>query len=177
MPSVLVPPAIRHLTVLMLCAALGGCVGQPEPVPSPGAAPRRAAPLERAVPATFPAADVLRSWDRARARAYAAGDARALRRLYVDGSAAGRSDVRVLRSYRRRDLVVSGMQVQLLGIEVLHESPRRLRLRVTDRLTGAVAEGRGGVAIRLPRDSVSTRVVELVRVDGRGPWRVESVRE
>lgn len=176
MPS-LTPVAIRHLTVLALCAALGGCVGRPEAVP-PASGARTGAPVERAAaPASFRAADVLRSWDRARARAYAAGDASALRRLYADGSAAGRADVRMLRRYLRRGLVVTGMQVQLLGIDVLLESPHRLRLRVTDRLVGAEAVGRDGAAIRLPRDGVSTRMVELVREDEASRWRVAGVRE
>ena len=125
--------------------------------------------------ASFPASDVLRGWDLARSRAFAAGDVAALRRLYVSGSGAGRSDLRILRGYLRRGLRVEGMRVQVLALEVLHEDRGRLRLRVTDRLTGAVAVSRSTRAV-LPEDRASTRVVELRKVAA-GPWRVALVRE
>lgn len=120
------------------------------------------------------AAAVLRSWDTARGRAFASGDVAALRMLYVAGSPAGTSDVRLLRAYLRRGLRVEEMRMQVLGLEVLDERDRRLRVRVTDRLAGAVAVGEDG-RWPLPRDRASTRVVELRRVAGE--WRVRSVRE
>ena len=125
--------------------------------------------------ADAPATAVLRSWDAARSRAFAAGDTDALRRLYVEGSPAGRSDVRLLRAYLRRGLRVEGMRMQVLALEVLDERGRRLRLRVTDRLAGAVAVG-PGARWPLPRDRASTRDVELRR-DPAGEWQVRSVRE
>jgi hypothetical protein len=124
--------------------------------------------------ADFPASDVLRAWDRARGRAFAEGDVAALRRLYVEGSAAGTSDARLLQDYLSRGLRVEGLRMQVLALEVLQEEPGALRLLVTDRLAGAVAVGRG-MRIRLPQDQASTRVVDLVRTGGR--WRVASVRE
>jgi hypothetical protein len=115
---------------------------------------------------------VLWEWDDRRAAAYATGSVPQLRRLYVDGSAAGRADVRRLRGYVGRGLVVTGMRMQLLAVEELRVSPRLLRLRVTDRLVGAVAHRRAA-SIGLPRDSVSTHELTLSRV-GRD-WRVQSV--
>jgi hypothetical protein len=116
---------------------------------------------------------VLGEWDRARARAFAAGDVAALRSLYVAGSRAGTSDVRLLRDYLRRGLRVEQMRMQLLEVEVLDHSPDRLRVRVTDRLAGAVVVG-PGLRRRLPRDRASTRVVELRRGAGER-WRVREV--
>jgi hypothetical protein len=98
-----------------------------------------------------------------------------LRSLYVDGSAAGTSDAALLRAYLRRGLRVEEMRMQLLAVEVLREERRLLRLRVTDRLAGAVAVGEG-TRVPLPRDAASTRVVELRRAPGE-PWRVATVRE
>jgi hypothetical protein len=126
-------------------------------------------------PAAFPASDVLRAWDAARADAFADGDVAVLRSLYVDGSAAGTSDAALLRAYLRRGLRVEEMRMQLLAVEVLREERRLLRLRVTDRLAGAVAVGEG-TRVPLPRDAASTRVVELRRAPGE-PWRVATVRE
>lgn len=122
------------------------------------------------------AVQVLRRWDRARAIAYARGDTTALKRLYVPGSSAGRSDVAILRSYSRRGLRVEGLRMQLLAVEVTSRSARQLRLRVTDRVHGAVAVGAGS-RFRLPRDDASTRSVHLRRTPAGDRWRVEAVRQ
>lgn len=175
-------PASSLVTVVASVLLLTGCSGVPGEDGPPradraGAVPAGAAPTgEPAAPVAFPASDVLRAWDGARGRAFADGDVRALRRLYVDGSTAGMSDVRLLRYYLDRGFTVGGMRMQVLTIEVLHEDARRLRLLVTDRLTGAVAV-RNASRIRLPRDQASTRVVELRRQTVRSPWRVAVVRE
>lgn len=136
----------------------------------------------RPVAAALPAADVLRAWDGRRAEAFAAGDLAALRRLYVPGSRAGTADRALLRGYLDRGLRVEGMRVQVLALDVLAQRSGSLRLRVTDRLVGAVAVGESG-RVALPRDEASTRVVVLrrvaatVRPDGApGLWRVASVR-
>jgi hypothetical protein len=119
------------------------------------------------------AAEVLHGWDRRRAAAYAAGSPDDLRSLYVAGSAAGRSDVRLLRGYRARGFRVVGLRMQTLSLRVLAERPALLALEVTDRLAGAVAVS-GGVRVRLPRDRPDTRRVTLVRGPG-ARWRVERV--
>ena len=126
-----------------------------------------------APPRSSPAIDVLRAWDAARARAYASGDVSALRALYVDGSAAGATDERMLRAFTRRGLTVQGMRMQLLAVEVLAHSATWWRLRVTDRLHGAVAVGASGSRMPLPRDEASTRTVTL-RLR-RGAWHVAAV--
>jgi hypothetical protein len=145
--------------------------GQPAAVPvtdPSGFAARRVEAPARSLPAV----DVLAHWDRRRAHAYATGDVAALRALYVRGSAAGTADVAMLRSYTRRGLRVEGMRMQLLGVQVLGRGRQRWRLRVTDRLHGAVAVGTGH-RLPLPRDRASTRVVTL-RLGG-GSWKVVSV--
>ncbi|HLN78334.1 MAG TPA: hypothetical protein VK204_14895 [Nocardioidaceae bacterium] len=169
-------PLLRGLVVTVLVFLLGACAVLPD---DEGAASgSRPAPAVTAseAGADFPASDVLRRWDRARARAFADGDVAALRRLYVEGSAAGTADVRLLRGYLRRGLRVGGMRMQLLALEVVREGRGRLVLRVTDRLTGAVAVD-GRTRMPLPQDAASTRVVELRRPRPDMPWRVASVRE
>jgi hypothetical protein len=155
--------------VLVAALLLVGCQGAVGPRPEAAAGP-----VVTAEPTTLPASDVLRGWDQARSRAFAEGDVAALRRLYVDGSDAGTSDARLLRSYLARGLRVEGMRMQLLALEVLDQDPRRLRVRVTDRLTGAVAVGRDS-RTRLPRDQATTRVVELRRAGPGSAWRVAAV--
>jgi hypothetical protein len=122
-----------------------------------------------------PGVDVLHRWDRRRARAYAAGDDRALVALYVPGSTAGERDARVMGEYRRRGFRVVGMRMQILAVRVLAHRPGRWRLRVTDRVHEAFAV-RDGIRLALPRDQASTRDITLVRA-GHGRWRVAAVTD
>lgn len=127
-------------------------------------------------PSRLPASGVLRTWDRARADAFASGDVAALRQLYVRRSPAGVADVTLLRRYLRRGMRVEGMRMQLLQVDVLDQSPRRISLRVTDRVTGTVAVG-DGCRTELPTDRASTRVVVLRRATGTARWQMVSVRD
>jgi len=141
--------------------------------PADSASPSRPADTaETAQVASATAVDVLRGWDLSRARAYADGDAAALRSLYVAGSVAGTRDAQLLRSYAGRGLRVEEMKMQILAVDVLAHSQGRWRLRVTDRLHAAVAVGDDG-RIALPRDEASTRVVTMVL--RAGIWKVASV--
>src|SRR3954453_19232105 len=85
-----------------------------------------------ATPVDAPA--FLHSWDGRRAAAWAAADPAALRRLYVQGSPAGRADVAMLRAWRDRGLHVEGLRMQLLGVRVQRRSSPRMVLEVIDRL-------------------------------------------
>jgi hypothetical protein len=64
--------------------------------------------------------------------------------------------------------------MQVLAARVVRRGDGSLVLRVTDRVAGATAVGRGQ-RVRLPADSASSRVLRLVRRHGR--WLVASVRE
>jgi hypothetical protein len=126
------------------------------------------------------AARVLRRWDERRAAAYAEGDAERLRGLYAPGSSAGGADLRLLRSYTDRGLLVTGLRVQLVDLEVLRRTGARLVMRVQDRVAGGgvVAVGEWQERAQLPRDRPTTRTVTLVREREReqGRWLVRSVR-
>lgn len=117
---------------------------------------------------------VLAAWDQRRAEAWAAGDARALRALYVAGSRTGAADAALLRDYADRGLTVTGMQTQVFSLEVRHHGDDLLDLVVTDRVTGARAVGESG-ALPLPRDRPSTRRIAMRRVAGE--WLVVEVRD
>lgn len=140
--------------------------------------PRDPAPVVAPVPVASavtpdPAVEALRSWDARRAAAWASGDVAALRRLYVAGSRTGRQDAALLRAYADRGVRVTGLQVQLLAVDVLVRSDHRLVLVVTDRLARVVAR-RAGARLRLPEDRPSTYRIVLRRVAGE--WRVVEVR-
>lgn len=192
-----VPPVVALVVALVVAGAVGAAAlvvgglpvtapgrqsGGPPAAPAPSAAagttpagptgPREAAPRTTPEPARHRAAELLAVWDSARAAAWRAGDVGALRALYVAG--AGRSDVRLLRSWLARGYRVEDMRTQLLAVRPLRHRPGEWTLRVTDRLTAAVAVGHGR-RVPLPRDRADTRVVRLVRAAD-GGWRVARVR-
>jgi hypothetical protein len=163
--------AALPLVCLLGFAALVSCSFRAAPA-SVRPAPSQATARVRTTHEEAAAAAVLREWDERRAAAYAAGAVAALRSLYQPGSVVARADVRLLKGYLDRGLVVTGMRMQVLSLEVQRATGSLLRVRVTDRLVGAEARGSTGV-LPLPRDSPTTRVVTLRRVEGE--WRVVSV--
>lgn len=106
------------------------------------------------------AASVLHDWDSRRAAAWAAGDARGLRSLYVPGSEAGRADVRMLSEWRRAGRRVDDLEMQLRCVAVRRAAPARLDLVVVDRVVTS-------------RDRPSTWRLVLVRSGG--AWRMAQV--
>ena len=163
------------LVVVLVLGALLGCRSEggrtPDPSPVAAVAPELAEPTG-ARPAVR-ALEILRRWDRLRAAAYAAGEPASLRRLYSPGSWAGARDVRLLRRYAERGLVVRGLRMQVLDVEVLASAPGTLRLRVVERLAGAtVVDGASQVA--LPIGRARSRVLTFDDA-GKG-WRVRSAR-
>ena len=115
---------------------------------------------------------VLHDWDRRRAAAWRAGDLRALGRLYVAGSRAGRADRAMLASYVERGLRVTGIRMQVAAAQVRQAGDDRMVLLVTDRLVGAQARGVAG-SLPLPVDRWSRRRVVLVHEGER--WLVSRV--
>jgi hypothetical protein len=158
----------------VLVAGVGGLLvvpGRPDgPRPSTASS---VAPV-RAVPGRSAALDVLHAWDDARERAWASGDPVALRRLYAAGSSAGEHDVRLLRRYLARGVVVRHMERQVLASRVERLTADRIRLVVTDRFAGGMASA-GSNRVALPGTSATTRVLVLRRTDG--VWQVVSVRQ
>lgn len=150
-----------------------GRTAEPAPVRAPVAV---VAPEARSISVTRAVSSlaVLRDWDRARADAWAAGDADALRRLYVRGSGAGRADVAMLRKWAGRGMRVEGMSMQVLAVELRARAARRVVLVVTDRLVGARAVA-SGAEVELPHDLATTRRLVFRKVGG--AWLLASVQE
>ena len=142
---------------------------------------QRTSPRRPVVESTTPSsarppgpAAILAAWDERRAAAWAEADVDALEGLYAAGSRTGTADVRLLRHYRARGLVVTGLTTQVLALDVVRRSPARLVLVVTDRVVGGRAVG-GSTPIALPADRASTRRIVLAREHGR--WLVVEARD
>lgn len=155
------------LAALALVVTAAGCTPE-DPPATRSRAPTVAAP---SAPGRSPVA-LLHAWDRRRAAAWATGDARALRSLYVAGSAAGVRDLAMLCSWSERGLTVAPLDVQVLSGEVVARAPGRVTFEVTERLARAEARS-GSQAWLLPRGQAGTRRVTMWRVAGR--WRVATV--
>ena len=164
-----IPVAVLVLALGLTCGVIGVAVSSGKhPVDASAAAT-----AERLTgPALSRALVVLRAWDERRAQAWAAGDVAALSRLYVTGSAAGAADVRLLQRYLRRDVTVPGIRMQVLRASVVVDRPRRVVVRVTERLASREARV-GSRVVRLPHDSADVHVVDLRRVGS--SWRVAAV--
>jgi len=168
-----IPVVALALVLGMTCGitavgVLSSSRGAPTVTAPTGLAPRSPAEERGAVGA-------LHAWDAERAAAWARGDAAALSRLYVPGSAAGAADVALLHRYAARGLVVRGLRMQVLRARVLVMRPRRLVLEVTDRLAGAVATDLHGVSVArpLPADRPTDHRLALRRLGGR--WLMATV--
>jgi hypothetical protein len=163
---------VAALAVVAMIAMGAVLVGRSLLAPALEAPPEAGPTVGAPDPRVAEAVAVLRRWDEQRAAAYARGDRDALRRLYVPRSWAGTADLRLLRSYAERGLVVRGMATQLLSVEPVDVAGDRLVLRVRDRLSGAVAVG-GPTRVVLPSDAPTTRRVTLQRRGTR--WLVSGV--
>jgi len=167
-----IPVSVLVLALGLTCGLIGvevSSVGHPDDA-SAGAATVR----ERSTGAVQQprALAVLRAWDERRSHAWAAGDATALGGLYVTGSAAGAADVRLLVRYLKRGVVVPDLRMQVLQASVVVDRPRRVVVRVTERLASREARV-GSRLVRLPRDTATVHVVDLRRV--RHTWQVAAV--
>jgi hypothetical protein len=163
---------MRILAVLPLLASLGAPVLQPPA--QPRVQPVAMSHGDTARTQLVAALGVLHDWDARRARAWAHADPDALSALYVRGSGAGRADVRLLRAYRARGLVVRRLVTQVFAVRVLHSDGTALQVRVFDRVAGGELLDHGDkVPLRSSRPA--TRTITL-RQDS-GTWRVSEVSE
>jgi hypothetical protein len=162
---------VSSCLALALLAGCGAAASSPVSPSTSGASAVRAS-AERPV---VRALGQLRRWDERRAAAYAASDLGRLRRLYAPGSRAGARDVRILRSYADRGLIVEELAVQVLDVRLVSASPQSVRLRVLDRVAGgAVVPTSGRGEAMLPSGRPTLRTVTMVDLgDG---WVVRSVR-
>jgi hypothetical protein len=79
----------------------------------------------------------------------------------------------MLERYLGRGLTVRGARLAFGRVRVASRAHRVVRLRVVDQLQAAVAVGRDGGRVSLPRDRPTRHLIALART--RRGWRIESV--
>ena len=167
---------LRILTALLgLLGALLGATGTAVLGAQSDALPARVdtAASTRLAHAQSAARPVLQQLLRARAVAYARGDAAALSNVFVRGSSVLRRDQALLRAWSRRGLAVRGAVVRVRSVHTLDARPGRLVVRTVDRL-GPVRAAWGDRFVRLPRDRLSRHRIVLLR--GAERWRIAAVQ-
>lgn len=160
---------MRFLAGLPLLVALALALPAPAPVPAAVEAPPEGARADLVASLA-----VLHRWDSRRAQAWAAADVPGLRALYTGGSAAGQADVRLMRAYLGRGVVVRLLVTQVYAVKVLDRDATTVRLRVFDRVAGGEVV-RDGQVEQLGSSPPARRNIELRRQ--RGSWRVLSVSD
>ena len=103
----------------------------------------------------------------------------ALRRLYGSGSALAAQDVSVLRRYGERGLRVTGLQQQVVSLEVHAAGAGAMTLEVVERLARAgvrptTGPGTATGSVSLPASRFARRLLRFERVDG--AWRLSWAR-
>jgi hypothetical protein len=163
---------MRYFAVLPLLAALVMPATPPLVAPTPSTVEHVETAPESPRADLVRALEVLHEWDARRARAWQLVDSRALRALYVTGSGAERADLRLLRAYRSRGLVVRRLVTQVFGVRVVRHDTQLIRLRVLDRVAGGeVVQAGHARALPSSRPAARTIVFRLVS----GSWRVAGV--
>lgn len=160
---------------LAVCGALVAGVACATPQP-PAVAPADPTPVSRAVGGGTHGHwwRVLHELDLLRARAFADGDAGPLKRVYVPGSSALRSDEQMLRDYLRRGLRFDAVRIRLASVAPVRTSRRTVVLRVVDRLAPVRVREPAGDWTALPRDVPTERTITLRRVGD--AWRIAGIR-
>lgn len=158
------PPSSPRATARSTPASTPPAAGRSsEPSGEPGSgSPRRWARL------------VLAGWDADRAQAWRRADPAALRDLYLPASRAADRDVGLLRRWTRAGWRVRELRTEMQRLHVLSADPRRVVLRVRDRVAEVRAEHQHtGRVRRWTEQPWQTRTLRLRRADG--GWKVASV--
>ncbi|GAA3589809.1 hypothetical protein GCM10022235_71360 [Kribbella ginsengisoli] len=163
------------LTTLAIGLAAAGVLGQPAPNPTaavdkpstPPAQPTRA--TEGQWLQTLQALDVRRS------HAFATLDPTELNSVYVPGSSPWSADRDLLSSYRKQQLHIEGLRLQIHSVTVETQGKTTVVLRVVDRFIAGVAVTPAGRRTTFPPGKPTTRRVTLTAAAN--TWRISEIAE
>ncbi|MFI5693052.1 serine/threonine-protein kinase [Kribbella sp. NPDC051586] len=130
-----------------------------------------------ATPSEDPAAwtRTLEALDAQRAQAFWTLDLTALDRIYVPGSSPWRADHALLSSYRKQQIRVQGLRVQIDNSTVAYRTPTTITLKTTDHLTGGQTVDQSGTTTPLPPGAPMTRLITLTSSPTTKAWRITAI--
>src|SRR5262249_30728304 len=136
--------------------------------------------LASAMPRPTPSASVTGVWarrlarlDDARSAAWSSARPALLRDVFRAGSAVLRSDRRLLASYDRRGLTLTGLQVSYFDVRPVARAPGRVDLRTVDQLRVGSVTSADGTPVELPHDQPTAHLIRLVRTTA--GWRISRI--
>jgi hypothetical protein len=105
----------------------------------------------------------LRALDAQRAHAFWTLDQDILDRIYVPGSQPWQADRALLATYRKQQVRVQGLRIQIDKTTIAHQTPTTVTLKTTDHLTAGQAIDHTGTSTPLPPGTPTTRLITLTK--------------
>jgi hypothetical protein len=117
----------------------------------------------------------LQDLDVRRSRAFATLDPTVLNSVYVPGSSPWSADRELLSSYRKQQLRIEGLRMQIQSVTVETPGTTTVVLRVVDRFVAGVAINPTGQRTTFPPGKPTTRRVTLTAAAK--SWRISAIAE
>jgi len=93
--------------------------------------------------------------------------------IYLPGSPPWTSDRSLLASYRKQQIRVEGLRMQIEMLTVEHPGEDTVVLRIVDRLIAGAAVTRSGQRTALPTGESTTRRITLTSTNAN--WRISAI--
>lgn len=119
----------------------------------------------------------LQALDAQRARAFWTLDLEALDRIYIPGSSPWLSDHALLSSYRKQQIRVEGLRVQIDSSTIARRTPTTITLKTTDHLAAGQAVDRSGTRTPLPPGTPTTKLITLTTSSTTKTWRITAITQ
>jgi len=117
----------------------------------------------------------LQSLDAQRANAFWTLDLTALDKIYVPGTPPWRADRALLSTYRKQQVRVQGLRIQIDNTTITRRTATTITLKTTDHLTAGQAVDHLGTRTALPPGTPTTRLITLTTTSTRRTWRITSI--
>lgn len=121
----------------------------------------------------------LRALDAQRAQAFRTLNTAMLDKIYVLGSLPWASDRALLADYRKHQIHIQGLRIQIDKTTIAHQSPTTVTLRTTDHLASGQAVHKSGTRTPLPPGAPTTRLITLTRTSSQitttPTWRITTI--
>ncbi|WP_328322273.1 protein kinase [Kribbella sp. NBC_00382] len=176
------------VTTLVIGLLTVGVLGHPAPNSTANAAqptqpttPHQSTTPRQPVTPKQPAADgkkwlqTLQALDVRRSQAFATLDPTVLNSVYVPGSSPWSADRELLATYRKQQLRIEGLRLQIQSVTVENPGPTTVVLRVVDRFVAGAAITSTGQRTIFPPGKPTTRRVTLTAAAT--SWRISSIAE
>jgi hypothetical protein len=117
----------------------------------------------------------LQALDVRRSHAFATLDPTELNAVYLPGSTPWSADRDLLASYRKQQLHIEGLRLQIHSVTVESTDTTTVVLRIVDRLIAGTAVTPSGQRTTFPPGKPTTRRVTLTTTTSANTWRISEI--